>query len=225
MNRGRRHALALGAGMVAASGLAVLATPVRNAGGLAPLDLAAIIPSRFAAWDIDPIATAFVRAGEGRKTNRIYDQVLERTFVNPEGARIMLSAALCRQQSSRIGLHRPEVCYRAAGFEIRDVEPVVLDLAPGSLAATRLRAARPGRPEPITYWMMLGGVVTGDAAQARWRGLTSAMRREALDGLLVRISSIDPDARRAFALQAGFIAEMHRAISPQNRERIVGAAA
>jgi EpsI family protein len=92
-----------------------------------------------------------------------------------------------------------------------------------SFAVSRLFAERPGRPEPITYWVVLGGEAIADASTYRLRSLDHAVRRSVPDGLLVRVSSIDPDVDRAFSLQAAFIDEMLLALPPADRRRVVGA--
>jgi EpsI family protein len=92
-----------------------------------------------------------------------------------------------------------------------------------SLPVTRLRAELPGRPEPITYWTLLGGVVVPDASAFRMRRLAFAARREVADGMLVRVSSIDPVAERAYARQAVFVRDMVRAMNPEARAKVVGA--
>jgi hypothetical protein len=42
------------------------------------------------------------------------------------------------------------------------------------------------------------------------------------DGMLIRVSSIDPDMRRGHALQAKFIADLAAALPEVNRGRIFG---
>ena len=69
---------------------------------------------------------------------------------------------------------------------------------------------------------MLGGVVVADAGSFRWRRLAFAARREALDGMLVRISSIDPDADRAYELHRRFAEDMVGAMMPADRAKVIG---
>jgi EpsI family protein len=224
MNPTRRTALVLGAGMGAASLLAALGKP-RPADGNAPrLDLDKLFPNEFGPWRIDPAMTAFVRpAAAQAKRFGIYDQVLERSFIGAGGQSIMLSVAYGGEQSAGMQLHRPEVCYQAGGFEVRGTHAAVMPLDARQVPVTRLRAELPGRPEPITYWTLLGGVVVADAGSFRLRRLSFAARRELVDGMLVRVSSIDPDAARAYAVHQAFAADMVRAMAPADRAKVVGA--
>jgi EpsI family protein len=226
MSPDRRRALLLAAAMAGASALAVLGRPVpRPLQDAERFDLDAVVPDRFTGWQVDPASQAFVRPAVAQgKRLKIYDQLLERTFVHASGGRVMLSVAYGSEQSARLQLHRPEVCYRAGGFQVRDLHAIHLKLGPQQLPATRLVAEMPGRPEPITYWTVLGGEVVADADSFRWRRLRFAARREVLDGMLVRVSSIDPDPARAYALQAQFAQDLLAALPPTARQRLVGVA-
>ena len=223
MNPTRRTALVLAAGMGAASLLAALGKP-RPADGNGPrLDLDKLFPNEFGRWRVDPAMKAFVRpAAAQAKRFGIYDQVLERSFVGAGGQAIMLSVAYGGEQSAGMQLHRPEVCYQAGGFQVRDTHAAMMPLDTRQLPVTRLRAELPGRLEPITYWTLLGGVVVADASSFRLRRLSFAARRELVDGMLVRVSSIDPDTTRAYALHQAFTLDLVRAMPPADRVKVVG---
>lgn len=225
MNVGRRNALVLAGAMTSVAALAALARPPRpEAGRASTVSLDAMFPRSFGDWRVDPLSVAFVRPADRQgKLYQIYDQVLERSYVDPRGQRMMLSVAFGSEQSSSLQMHRPEVCYRSAGYSIHDVRSGLLVLGITRIAVTRLRAALPDRPEPITYWSVLGGSVVADAAAGRRRRIAAVMNHEVLDGMLVRISSIDEDSTHAHAAQARFAGELVAALTPSDRARIVGA--
>jgi len=182
-----------------------------------------LVPAHFGVWSLDRDAASFVRAADrrGRQT-AVYDQVLERTFVHPSGQRIMLSLAYLGAQSSDMQLHRPEVCYRAGGFRVGEPSAARLQLDGRTLPVTRLVAEMPGRPEPITYWTVVGGRA-GEASVLPWsERLRRALKREDAEGVLVRISSIDPQAERAYALHGEFAADLARALAPARRDFVPG---
>ncbi len=220
----RRKALVLAASMGAAAALAALGKPVPHEGAPA-VDLDTLVPRSFGHWRVDAASEAFVRpAAQQGKAYKIYDQVLERTFINSTGERIMVSAAFGREQSAGMQMHRPEVCYPGGGFKVEGVEAVQLNLAGQAVAATRLHAFLPGRSEPITYWTLLGDVVVTDSTAFRLRQLSFGLRRRLLDGLLMRVSSIDPQPARAYALQSRFADELVRAMQPAERAKLIGRA-
>lgn len=218
----RRRALVLALGMGSAAALAALLKPA-PADRAARLDLDGIVPDRFGDWQLDPATTAFVRAADRRGTQaRLYDQVLERSFVNRSGGRIMLSVAYGADQSADMQLHRPEVCYRAGGFEVGALRSDALALGAQVLPVTRLVAHLPGRPEPITYWAVVGGRVDDGHPAALGERLAQLGRRQRGDGVLVRVSSIDPDAESAWRLQSSFTQALLQALAPAARSRFLG---
>jgi len=221
-SRLRRQAVLLAAGMGVASVLGAFARPARRPGDAPRLDLERLFPTRFGEWQTDPVATPFVRSAAEKTYGRSYEQVLERTFVNDHGQRVMLSVAYGRDQSSGLELHLPENCYRSGGFAVRGRHLAHARTEGQNLQITRLVADLPGRPEPVTYWTVLGGELAADANTFGLRNLTHAVRREVVDGLLVRVSSIDPDDARAFALHAAFISDLVRAIAPADRSKVIG---
>lgn len=218
----RRKALVLAASMGAAAALAALGKPVPQDDGPA-LDLDTLLPREFGDWRVDAASEAFVRpAAQQGKVYKVYDQVLERTFINSKGQRIMVSAAFGREQSASMQMHRPEVCYPGGGFQVEGIEQVQLTLAGQAVAATRLHAFLPGRSEPITYWTLLGDVVVTDSTAFRLRQLSFGMRRQLLDGLLMRVSSIDGQPARAYELQSRFADALVRAMQPAERVKVIG---
>lgn len=222
MNALRRRALIVGACMGAtAAGAARLGRG--DAATSSPLALDRAVPSSFGAWRVDPVATAFIRAADrqGRST-RLYDQVFERTFVNVEGERVMLSIAHVSDASSDLQLHRPEVCYRAGGFAVRDIRSDRLRLGPDWLPVTRLVAALPGRPEPVTYWTAVAGEVAAAEPVPWYELLRTRSWRRTSDSVLVRISSIDEVPDAAFRRHGDFAQALVLALAPELRSRIAG---
>lgn len=225
MNRiSRRDALLLAAGMAGTAALGRMVRPAAEPQAeVSRLDLDGLMPDRLGEWSLDPEAAAFVRAADARgRQSGIYDQVLERAFIHPGGGRVMLSMAYLGAQSSDMQLHRPEVCYRAAGFRVGELADEHLEIGGRQIPVTRLVAQLPGRPEPITYWV----VVDGEAVPARAQGWVDRaqrmVKRRSAAGLLVRISTIEHDSAAAFRLHARFAAGMTQALAPAQRDFVTG---
>jgi EpsI family protein len=221
----RRRALAFLATMAGALALAEVARPRRRVDpARAVVSLETLFPRSFAGWQVDPTEEAFVRPSEnGGRAYGIYDQVLERVYTRGPGERVMVSAVYGSEQSTALQLHRPEVCYAASGFRVTDVHGATLQLDDAALPVTRLMAALPGRPEPATYWTLLGGRPVADAASFTWARLSSGLAGEVDDGLLVRLSSVARDAPGQHALQQHFALELRRAMPPAHRTLVFGA--
>jgi EpsI family protein len=221
MRRRRRQAIFALLGMSAASVLGALALPDRPVTDLSRVDLETIVPARFGAWQIDGLAAAFVRPGNDLPEWG-HQKLVERTYIDRDGRRVMLSMAFGTDQSAGLELHLPEVCYRYAGFAVSGRHISELGLRDRRLAVTRLVAELPQRPEAVTYWIVLGGEAIADGNTFRLRRLGNAVRRSSADGLLVRVSSLDLNAERAYALQTRFVSDMVHAMSATDRELLIG---
>lgn len=220
MNPARRKALVMAGGMTCAAALAHVLKPRSVTSGLR---LEQLFPASIGGWQIDRRSDVFVRpSGDRGRVYGVYDQVLERVYVRPDGARIMLSVAYGNAQSTGLQMHRPEICYAGGGFQVRGMHQATLQSAGRFLPVTRLHAAKPGRSEPITYWTVLGGEVVKDASGFRWRRLSSSLRGQLLDGMLVRISSIDADPARAYAMHEHFAQALLAAIEPGSQVHVAG---
>lgn len=221
-----RRAQALGIVMLLTAALSAwwAPGPVPEADARARQPLESLFPDHFGTWRLHPVASALIRpAFEQARRFQMYDQVLERTYVNEAGQTVMLSVAYGRQQSVGLQMHLPQVCYRAGGFAVSEVAPGTLSLPGRDLPVTRLLASMPGRPEPITYWRMLGDKVVSDEARFKLDQLTAGLSRHGVaDGLLVRLSSIDERTQAAWQLHAAFAQELAQALTPAQRLRVMG---
>lgn len=192
----------------------------------ARIHLERIVPEAFAGWSIDPDEVPIPLPPDLKAAvDRTYDQVLERTYVDGRGRRVMLSVDYARH-SERYNLHRPEVCYPAQGFAlVQDPEPVRLTTPGGLIDGTRLVARRAERNEPITYWAVVGAEQTHFGLRERLLEMRFGFGGIVPDGLLVRVSTIGPTAAREFALHEAFIDDLVAALRPADRAILLGAAA
>lgn len=217
--------LVVGLLMIAGAGLALALKPTqRYADTGKKVDLERIIPRQIGAWSIDSSLIPIEPTPEEKALlNKVYNQTLSRTYVNPAGQRIMLSIAYSADQSDRsIDIHRPEVCYAAHGFAIRDETPATLKTESGILPVTRLLAIRNDRVEPITYWLIVGDEATRFGLRQKLTKIRDGLAGKVPDGFLVRISSISGDLESAYRHQEEFARAMGEALSQPNRAQIFG---
>ncbi len=198
--------------------------PVADAQARTAVPLESLFPTAFGDWRQNLAGAVLIRpAFEQARQFQMYDQVLERSYVNAQGQVVMLSVAYGRQQSVGLQMHRPEVCYKAGGFEVGDVSEAVLRLAGRDMPITHMVARLPGRPEPVMYWRLLGDTPVANEAQFKLRQLRLGVSGGIPDGLLVRISSIDEDVPAMQQLHAAFAQAMVQAMTPAQQQRVLGA--
>ena len=86
----------------------------------------------------------------------------------------------------------------------------------------RLTTSKDSRQEPVTYWLKVGDNVVGNDFDRRMVQLRLRLTLEGSDGLLFRVSSIDPDAAHAFKVQQQFVADMMAAVELPMRRSLSG---
>ncbi|MCZ2498217.1 EpsI family protein [Xylophilus sp. Kf1] len=210
--------------MLGSSALAWALTPTRHmADESQSLKLEAAIPAAFGEWTLVPEASAaVVDAGRQQLIDRIYDQTLTRVYVNPARYVMMLSIAYGRDQSDGFGLHQPEVCYPAQGFELLGSRFGEIPIGDRTMPVKRLNAALGSRIEPITYWTVIGERHYQGGLQKKMRQIAYGFSGRIADGMLIRISSIDPQTEAAYRLQAAFAADLVAAVPDSLKPRFTG---
>lgn len=212
----------IGVCMLAAAGLAYAMKPTRQAAGADSFQLEAAIPRQFGAWTEQKQQVQIVDPRQQETIDRIYSQVLMRSYVNAEGVRVMLSIAYGSNQSDDLQVHRPEVCYPAQGAQLLSTVNASLPTQWGEIPARRLTTQFGPRHEPVTYWVMVGDRAIIGSLQGKLAQLRYGFRGQIPDGMLVRASTIDPDDERAFAQQARFLQDLLAAVPPETRKRLSG---
>jgi len=215
----------LGATLIGAAFAGTALRPTRLLAEQQPrFDLDAAIPSQFGDWHATGDAVPVQAAPEALADfDRIYSQVLARTYVDKGNRRVMLSIAYGGdQRNDRMQAHRPEYCYAAQGFEVHRIRDEDVVTNAGSLPVRRLLAQRNSRREPITYWITVGDRAARPGLERKLAQLRFGLRGTVPDGMLVRVSSLDPDGRSGFALHDRFVRELLGSLAPLVRTRLLG---
>lgn len=215
--------------MVAAAACAWLATPRLQAMSNAP-SLDAVVPKAFGDWRVVADSTTQVDVAQGVETvqEQPYDQTVMRTYANSRGDMIMLALAWGERQRQDVKVHRPEVCYPAQGFAVRQIgsgHAISTDARATPIPTTQiLTEARGGGFEAVRYWIRIGTMYGGDGLQARWYILQEGFKGRIPDGVLVRVSQRLGKADEAPASQAlmeSFLQEMVAAVPATSRGLLV----
>lgn len=220
-----RTGIVVAALMFAASVLAVVLRPTHKIADQGPrVDLEAMIPEQFADWRADKgIVPIQVSPDVQAKLDEIYNQTLNRTYINGKGQRVMLSIAYGGDQSDSMQVHRPEICYPAQGFQVLKLAAGMLDTGFGSIRVKRLLTAHGARVEPILYWITVGDTVAVGGLNWKLAQLKYGLTGKIPDGLLFRVSSLGDEAT-AYPVQEDFTKGLLKALKPENRKRLIGSA-
>lgn len=210
MNSRFAHPTAILLVILFAAGLAVWARPTTRLAPTHPaIDLETMIPRQIGTWVMDTHMLPLVVSDSARETlNRIYNQTLTRTYVDPEGNQIMLALAYGSEQNDELKAHRPEICYPAQGFELLKKIGGTISTDRGDIPVTRIVTSKGTRVEPVTYWLAIGSHTAATELQRKLVQLRYGLSGTIPDGMLVRVSSVDPDVTRAFGRHDDFIRSM-----------------
>ncbi|BDI04946.1 hypothetical protein CATMQ487_19160 [Sphaerotilus microaerophilus] len=181
------------------------------------------LPREFAGWKIAPVAGVLVNPQQDKLINSLYAEVINRTYVSSSGQRLMLSISYGRNQSDNLQVHKPEVCYPAQGFQVQSLNQGELRIDDQVIPVRRLETTfGPARPEPVTYWTTVGDHAVASGTDKKLQEMRYAFKGFVADGLLFRMSSIDPDSKRAFETHSRFAADLYAALGPAERRQLFG---
>lgn len=188
-----------------------------------PNFLEATVPPIFGEWTKVEESAQIVDPATAEQLRRIYKEVLSRTYVNKAGYRIMLSLARSGNQIGIQQAHLPNICYPAQGFELLGKpEDGRLTTPYGPIEVTRLTTSMGARTEPVTYWLTMADHVVRTQWDKRMVQFLLVVTGQSPDGLLFRVSSIDRDPERAFAMQQKFVADMMASVPSEARRKLSG---
>lgn len=224
MPKFHRSSLYLAIAMVALSVLAFTLRPTqRMSEQNSAINLEAMIPQEFGDWKVDKSAnTFFVDPTVTERVNKTYLQSISRTYVKSNGERVMLAIAYGGDQNDMMQVHKPEICYAAQGFFVKQSDDVTLKADNEEFVARRMLAEKGSRLEPVTYWVTIGNKVAVNPLQWRLERIRYGLTGVVPDGLLFRVSTIGNDLSKEYSNQQEFIEDLVRSLDSTSRSRILG---
>jgi EpsI family protein len=222
--RSNRIAFVLAALMFAASAGAIFARPAPKAADTGPtFSLEDSVPRQFGEWQEEPQRGVMLVNPQAQELlDKLYSQIVNRVYINPEGYRIMLSLAYGTDQRGSLQAHKPEICYPAQGFKLHSSVPMPVTTPFGEIPAQRMFTSLGPRQEPVTYWFTTGDKAVQGRFQKRLVEIRFTLTGRVPDGMIFRVSSIDPDQQRANQVQDQFVNQLLQAVSPVERKRLAG---
>jgi len=202
-----RRAFIVGATLAAAGATAYAATPRKAEHRLAKAKLDDLIPATVGPWRFANRAGIVVPEAEGPVDG--YDQVLTRVYQGDGLPAIMLLIAYGSTQGGSLQLHRPETCYPGQGFRLGGLREVDLDVRAGSPVHGRaFTASRDDRTEQLLYWTRISNTFPRNTAEEYGAIIRTVLTGVIPDGILVRVSTIAPDASASMAALERFAVAM-----------------
>lgn len=183
--------------------------------------LARLVPERFAGWagSADE-AEIVLPSADDQGASSPYDGQLARVYRHSDAADVLMVIATSLRQSGSLHVHRPEVCYPAAGYRIT-ADRTVQVVCGQPVAARFLTAECEERIEQVLYWIRIGHDFSQSAAQEQWLVTRAELAGAVPDGVLVRCSVVSADASAALAQLTGFVGDLYAAARAPARALLV----
>lgn len=201
-------------------GLSLAAAPRDHGAGVPGLE--SDVPSTLGPWSQVDGDLAVPASTEGVAAE-IYQDILTRAYAGPGGRTLMLVIAYGGDQSDSMRAHRQETCYRAQGFEVRDVVLGHAALgASGSLPVARFEARLNSRRECVSYWMTMGAHVVRGRIDRLVAQVREGFFGTRPDGFLVRLSTLGAEPSREWPVHDAFASALLGSVRPDLSRRLAG---
>lgn len=185
----KRRDVLVGVAGLATAGAAFGLTPRARLDLMRGAKLRDVVPVRFGIWSSHVSDDLVQPKTEGTLAAKLYSDTLSRIYRKAgSGTEIMVLMAYGSTQSDLLQLHRPETCYPAFGYAIRESAAGLVRHRRGEVPVRELIAAGPARTESILYWTRIGDALPLSGAEQRVDKLRMAMDGYVPDGLLARFS-------------------------------------
>jgi EpsI family protein len=215
-----RRQMLIGGGFLAAATAGLVLKPRRAENMLGRARLDDLVPKQFAGWTFNT-ASGLVLPPADQLRDKLYSQLLTRVYVREGQPPVMLLIAYSGAQDGTIQVHRPEVCYPAAGYRLTESVAHAVPLAPGiAVPARAIVAETDVRREQLIYWTRLGSHFPTTWGEQRTAVVAENFAGIIPDGVLVRLSSAG-DGPVNPMLDA-FARDLYGAIGSQMRRVLLG---
>ena len=213
-----RRNILTGLALMGAASVAYARMPQQGAKILGKAGLDPLIPKKLGAWTFET-TSGLVLPPPDQTADGLYDEVLTRVYTRADGAFVMMLIAYSSVQDGLLQIHRPEVCYPSSGYQLSETIVQPTRLANGDMVPSRIfTAGSPVRMEHVLYWTRLGSSLPTSWAEQRWAVVLENLDGLIPDGILVRMSCIDPDTTKAYEILREFASDLSAAVSPSTQK-------
>ncbi|MEM8851851.1 MAG: VPLPA-CTERM-specific exosortase XrtD, partial [Pseudomonadota bacterium] len=125
---------------------------------------------------------------------------LDATYTTPNQPPVQLFVAWYARQGAGVGLHSPEVCLPAAGWEIASIETQPTTIAGDTFPANHAIIVQGLQRQMVLYWFEQRGTRVAGDWEAKFSAVRDSLFTGRSDGALVRfVTPIAPDETEAEA--------------------------
>jgi len=183
-----------------------------------------LFPLKVGDWEYQT-SSGLVLPPPDQLSDRLYNAIITRYYASPNGLPVMMLVAYNGVQDGMLQVHRPEVCYPAAGYRIEEQRIVPLDAGGGvSVPGHYLATRSVSRFEQLIYWTRIGNDFPTEWWQQHWAVAKENLKGRVPDGVLIRFSTAAPDDETAITTLKRFIGPLFAQLGPTARRLLFGEA-
>lgn len=181
-----------------------------------------LFPKRVADWTFET-SDGLILPSSDELSDRFYSNLITRYYTSPTQLPVMLLVAYSDTQDGMIQVHRPEVCYPAAGYNLVRQQIIPLDAGRGVTLPTHfISTESASRVEQLIYWTRIGHDFPTRWWEQHWAVAKENLKGRVPDGILIRISTSAPDDQTAQITLRRFLTPLIRQMSPAGRRLLFG---
>jgi EpsI family protein len=212
-----RRGFVMGAAMAGAAAFAAVRMPQVVAKPIAKDKFAALFPAKIGKWAYQSAGDLILPPSDAL-SDRLYDDLVTRTYADAEGGIVQLLVAYNNRQDGILQLHRPETCYPAGGFKISQTQETEVPVASSlQLPCMYFTASGDSRDETVMYWSRVGAEFPRRWSEQRLAVARANLDKVIPDGLLARLSTVGEDVELNLPIMREFVVAMAAAAPPQLR--------
>lgn len=215
-----RRNLLIGGILLSASGIAFARQPEIAAPKIETKLFRSLVPARFGPWEASEVSDVILPPPDALR-DRIYDNLVTRTYSAPGRDPVMMLIAYNNQQDGMLQVHRPEVCYPVGGFRLSETRPVTFASTSGPIPANFFTAVGPDRTEQVAYFTRLGTAYPRSWAQQRLAVMRANLEGDIPDGMMLRVSLLGDNPATALRELSDFASAFIAASPPRLRKLLV----
>ncbi|WP_133365829.1 exosortase-associated protein EpsI, V-type [Qipengyuania sediminis] len=217
-----RRKVLLGLGLAAMSGIAQARMPKPVVPRISKDRFTALVPKHVGDFTFDS-ESGLVLPPSDALSDRLYDNLVTRTYTNRAGQTVMLLIAYNNKQDGVLQIHRPETCYPAGGYELSEVRPIEVPITTAKALPAQVFAANSDeRNEVVLYWTRVGERYPRRWHEQRWAVAEANLQGIVPDGVLARVSAIGNDKGAITPMLSGFVRDLHHASGDHARRLLFG---
>jgi EpsI family protein len=215
-----RRSMVIGGLLLAGAAYSYLRKPVATSSQISQARFDAMIPAQAGPWQSYSSAE-LVLPPKDEASDKLYENLQTRVYRSEALPSIMALFGYSSVQQNDVHVHRPEVCYPAAGFPIIYNEPIKLKFGTHDVEARYLIADRQSVHEYILYWVRLGRRFPGNWQQQRLDMAYYNVTGTIPDGFLYRCSTIEQAGKDMREPLKGFAKTFFESADPSFRKIMV----